>query len=154
MKIKDFKIITLLPQDFSKCSNIWDLKKHKAMAEKFYNELVSGERITFVYIENEEYIGEVSLVFDNEDRDYTIPSQRIYLSRLIVKNEYRRHGIGTQLCEYAFQYAKENGYIEVSIGVDLDNFAALKLYQRLGFDRIIFVGEDTDGKYIKLMKIL
>ena len=124
------------------------------MAEKFYNELVSGERITFVYIENEEYIGEVSLVFDNEDRDYTIPSQRIYLSRLIVKNEYRRHGIGTQLCEYAFQYAKENGYIEVSIGVDLDNFAALKLYQRLGFDRIIFVGEDTDGKYIKLMKIL
>lgn len=144
----------LSPQDFKKCSNIWDMRKNKKMAETFYSEVVSGERITFVYTENDQFIGEASLVFDNKDRDYTIPNQRVYFSRLIVKKEKRRQGIGMALCQYVIQYAKEHGYSEITIGVDLENYAALKLYQRLGFDRLIFVGEDDDGKYLKLLKSL
>lgn len=142
----------LSPQDFEKCSNIWNLRKNKQMAEKFYREVVSGERITFVYTEKGRFIGEASIVFDNQDRDYTIPNQRVYFSRLIVKKEYRRRGIGTALCQYVIRYAKELGYSEISIGVDLENYAALKLYWQLGFDRLLFVGEDTDGKYVKLLK--
>lgn len=144
----------LSPQDFKKCSNIWDMRKNKNMAKTFYSEVVSGERITFVYTENDQFIGEASLVFDNKDRDYTIPNQRVYFSRLIVKKEKRCRGIGMALCQYVIQYAKEHGYSEITIGVDLENYAALKLYQRLGFDRLIFVGEDDDGKYIKLLKSL
>lgn len=68
----------LSPQDFEKCSNIWNLRKNKQMAEKFYREVVSGERITFVYTEKGRFIGEASIVFDNQDRDYTIPNQRVY----------------------------------------------------------------------------
>ena len=142
----------LSPQDFEKCSNIWNLRKNKQMAEKFYREVVSGERITFVYTEKGRFIGEASIVFDNQDRDYTIPNQRVYFSRLIVKKEYRRRGIGSALCQYVMQYAKEHSYSEISIGVDLENYAALKLYWRLGFDRLLFVGEDSDGKYVKLLK--
>ena len=35
-------------EKFDKCNNIWDMKKQKALAEKFRNELLSGNRITYV----------------------------------------------------------------------------------------------------------
>jgi ribosomal protein S18 acetylase RimI-like enzyme len=54
--------------------------------------------------------------------------------------------------EYATDKAKEMGYSEMSIGVDLDNYPALKLYADSGFDKILFIGEDHQGKYVKLLK--
>ena len=105
--------------------------------EKFYNELISGNRITFVYEVDLEYVGEVSLVFDMNDRDYTIDNKRIYLSRFLVKKEMRNKGIGKLLLKYIFEYARDLGYIEMSVGVDLDNYIALMIYHKYGFDKII-----------------
>lgn len=151
----DYIITKLDPADFEKCSNIWDMKKQSNLAKQFYQELISGNRITYILQINEEYIGEISLVFDMNDMDYTIDKKRIYLSRLIVKKEYRRKGIGKRLVEFAIQLAKDMGYSELSIGVDLDNYAALKLYFEAGFNTILYIGEDPGGQYAKLlMKIL
>ena len=36
----------------------------------------------------------------------------------------------------------------------LDNFIALNLYVKLGFDKIQYIDEDSDGKYVKLIKKL
>ena len=140
--------------NYYKCNNIWDMNKKKELAEKFYQELKNGNRITFIYVENNDYIGEVSLVFDTKDNDYTIKNQRIYLSRFLVKKEMRHQGIGKQLLNHIFNYAKELGYQEMSVGVDLDNYIALLVYQKYGFDKIIKVDEDKDGKYLKLLKKL
>lgn len=148
------KIIKLNINDYHKCNNIWNMDKKKELKDKFYNELKNGNRITFVYVENNEYLGEVSLVFDMNDLDYTIEYQRIYLSRFLVKPEMRNKGIGKQLLNYIFNYAKNLGYQEMSVGVDLDNYVALSIYQKYGFDKIIFVGEDEQGKYLKLVKKL
>lgn len=41
--------------------------------------------MTFIYLENNEFVGEGSLVFRNNDPDYTIPGKRMYLSRMILK---------------------------------------------------------------------
>ena len=154
MKIIDYKIIKLDPKNFKKCSNIWDMKRHADLAEKFYGELLTGNRVTYVFQVKDKYIGEISLVFDMNDLDYTIKKQRIYVSRLLVKPEYRRKGIGRKLVEFAVESAKKMGYSEMSIGVDLDNYAALKLYFEAGFNHIIYVGEDENGKYTKLLKKL
>lgn len=140
--------------NYYKCNNIWDMNKKKELAEKFYQELKNGNRITFIYVENNDYIGEVSLVFDMKDNDYTIKNQRIYLSRFLVKQEMRHKGIGKQLLNHIFNYAKELGYQEMSVGVDLDNYIALLVYQKYGFDKIIKVDEDKNGKYLKLLKKL
>jgi hypothetical protein len=53
--------------------------------KKWFDEIVSGNRITFIYTRSDEFIGEGALVFENGDSDYTIPRQRVYLSRMIVK---------------------------------------------------------------------
>ena len=56
--------------------------------------------------------------------------------------------------EYVIARAAEMGYAEMSIGVDIDNYPALRLYWEAGFREIIFVGEDADGRYFKLLKRL
>ena len=143
----NFDIIQLSPAEFEKCGNIWNMKQQEKLANQFYGELISGSRVTYVYKEEDEFIGEISLVFDTIDSDYTIDKRRIYVSHLIVKPEKRRNGIGN-----ATNKAKEMGYSEMSIGVDLDNYSALKLYADSGFDKILFIGEDHQGKYVKLLK--
>lgn len=144
-------IIKLKIEDFDKCNNIWNMQKQKKLADKFYNELLSGNRITYVYLENGEYIGEVSLVFDMNDSDYTILNKRVYLSRLIVKEAFRQKGIGTKLIQHITNIAKELNYEEISVGVDLDNYKALKLYVNNGFKTIILVDKDEQGEYTKLL---
>ncbi len=151
---RDYKMnIELLKiEDYSKCSNIWNMKKQSKLAEQFLDELKSSNRITYIYKDDNEFIGEISLVKEMNDSDYTIPNQRVYVSRLIVKKEYRRKGIGKKLVDFITDKAKELGYSELSIGVDLDNYPALKLYIDSGFDKVIFIGEDEQGKYVKLLK--
>lgn len=122
--------------------------------KKWYDELVSGNRITFVYTENDEFIGEGSLVIMNDDPDYTIPNKRIYLSRMIVKFEYRNRGIGRIIIDYLIDYAKGLGYEEISLGVDINNLNARHLYEKKGFTNVIFEGEDEYGEYVKLLRRL
>lgn len=139
-------------EDYSKCSNIWNMKKQSKLAEQFLDELKSGNRVTYIYKDGNEFIGEISLVREMNDSDYTIQNQRVYVSRLIVKKECRRKGIGKMLVDFITDKAKELGYSEMSIGVDLDNYPALKLYIDSGFDKVIYIGEDEQGQYVKLLK--
>ena len=141
-------------EDFDKCNNIWDMKRLSKLADKFLSELKCGNRITYVCKDGDEFIGEISLVKEMNDTDYTIPNQRVYVSHLIVKPEYRRQGIGKKLVEFVTDKAKGFGYKEMSIGVDLDNFPALKLYTDCGFNKVVYIGEDEQGKYIKLLKAI
>ena len=141
-------------EDYEECGNIWDMKKHAGLAEQFLTELKSGNRMIWVYQQNGAFLGEIALVKEMNDPDYTIPHRRIYVSRLIVKREYRRQGIGRALVAFVTQKARELGYRELTIGVDLDNYAALKLYIDSGFDKVLFLGEDEQGKYVKLLKTI
>ena len=147
-------IHSLTIEEFSKCSNIWDMERHADMAARFLRELQSGNRMTWVYEQDGRFLGEISLVKEKGDPDYTFPRRRIYVSRLIVRKENRRQGIGKALVEYALSRAAEMGYSEVSIGVDMDNYPALRLYTGLGFREILFLGEDADGRFFKLLKKL
>ena len=148
----NFKINVLDPANFRKCENIWHMERQAALAKKFYDEIVNGNRITYVFQKRENYIGEISLVFEMNDPDYTVTGKRIYISRLIVKANERRKGIGRTLVNYVIERAKEMSFLEMSIGVDLDNYPALKLYAQAGFNKIVFIGEDEQGKYVKLLK--
>lgn len=147
-------IIRLKPEDAGKCRRLWTSGKGEGYAQLFYQQLVRGERLAFVYLAGEELAGEVDLVFEMGEPGYTLPGKRIHLSRLMVKESFRRRGIATALCLHAAEAARMLGFSELSLGVGLDNFAALKLYHKLGFNTILFVGEDPGGRYMNLLKHL
>jgi len=151
----NYTIEKLLPENYDKCNNIWDMSEYPKYAKRFYNDLLSGNRIIFVYIENGEYLGEGALVFDKDgDSDYTIKSKRIYVSRMNTKAEYRNRGIGGIILDYLIDYAKGLGFEEISVGVNKDNAVAKHLYEKKGFDTVIFDGKDDLGEYVKLLKKL
>lgn len=147
-------IIRLDLSDFDKCGNIWDMQKQGELAARFLREMREGIRTTYIYRIDGDYIGEISIVTDAGDPQYTIPDRRLYVSRLIVKDEYRRQGIGKKLMDFIVRNAQQEGYRELSIGVDLDNYPALRLYAQMGFDRIVHIGEDEYGRFVKLIKEL
>lgn len=148
------KIIRLDINDFEKCSNIWNMNENEKLKDTLYKELLNNERVTFVYVKDGEYIAEVSIVFDKNDEDYTIKGKRLYVSRMVIKEELRGNGYSKILMNFIIDYAKRNKYEELSIGVNIDNYIALKLYVELGFTKIQFIGEDSDGKFFKLIKSL
>lgn len=139
------------PADYHKCSNIWNMKS-QPLADKWLDEIKAGNRLVFIYKINGEFIGEGALVKDTGDPDYTIPDKRVYVSRMIVKKEYRNRGIGSEILEFLIAKAKETGHSEMTIGVDKDNANALHLYEKYGFIEVLFDGADENGEYLKLMK--
>lgn len=151
--MNDYVIEKLALADYYNCNNIWDMNAFP-QTEFFRQEIETGNRVVYVYKQNGEFIGEIAYVFDMRDDDYTIANQRIYLSRLIVKKEWRGNGIGGILIDFIIEKIKDMGYKEVTIGVDKDNLAALHLYKKKGFTTILFDGADEDGEYFKLMKTL
>jgi ribosomal protein S18 acetylase RimI-like enzyme len=148
------QILRLSPEEFPKCGNIWDMERHREQAKEWLAQLQAGNRITYVCQSEGQFIGEISLVHTHPDPDYTIPTRRAYISRLVVKPEYRRRGIGRTLVRFIAEKAAVLGYTELSIGVDLDNYPALRLYAQEGFHRILRVDKDEQGAYLKLLKTL
>ena len=155
-KFSEYASRTIEPleaEDYSKCSNIWNMKT-QPLTDKWLEEIKTGNRLVFIYKINGEFIGEGALVIDAGDPDYTVPERRIYVSRMIVKKEYRNRGIGSEILTFLIEKAKEMGYSEMTIGVDKDNVNALHLYRKFGFTEVLFDGADKDGEYFKLMKTI
>lgn len=150
----DLKIRPMQPEEYEKCANIWDMQSNPAQTEKWRQQILCGNRMVWVVLLNGDFVGEGALVKDNQDADYTIPGQRVCLSRLIIKEEYRGQGIGGALVDVLLCQARHLGYTQASIGVDKSNTVALGLYRKKGFSQIIFDGEDEAGPYYKLLQNL
>lgn len=147
------QIIRLLPEDYPRCGEIWDMARQPNTG-RWYDEIVRGVRIVYVFTRDDAFLGEGALVLENSDPDYTITGRRVYLSRLIVKPEARRQGIGGRLVDHLCAEARRMGYREISLGVDLSNHAARRLYAHKGFTTLLYEGEDEYGPYQKLLKAL
>ena len=100
------------------------------------------------------YIGEGAIVFETNGPECSIPNQRIYFSRLVVKYEYQNQGIGGIIVDYIINKVKELGFNEICVSVNKVNERALRLYSRKGFVEIIYDGADEWGPYYKLLKKL
>lgn len=150
-------ICPLNPVKYSRCGNIWNMEGNREQARRWYEEILAGNRRVYIYRldgGDGEFIAEGALVRETGDPDYTISGQRIYLSRLIVKPEYRRRGVGGALVDFLLERAKQEGYREVALGVDLDNAPARLLYAGKGFTHVLFEGKDEHGPYQKLLRRL
>ena len=53
-----------------------------------------------------------------------------------VFSEYRNRGIGKGLFEAVFQYMRENGVGTLNLEVREDNIPAIRLYEKLGFEKV------------------
>jgi len=56
-----------------------------------------------------------------------------FIYDIFVKEEFRGRGIGRILLEKAESYCREKGYSKILLMVSINNAAAIKLYDKMGF---------------------
>lgn len=61
---------------------------------------------------------------------------RMEISYIGVKEEYRNKLIATKLMEYTIQFAKNNSVENISLEVRVDNENAINLYKKFGFSEV------------------
>jgi len=59
-------------------------------------------------------------------------SKVLYMQNLFVSPQHRGQGIGTELLNFTFQKAVDEGYDGVSLDLSFHNPKAKKLYEKLG----------------------
>ena len=87
----NYEIVQIDVKEYSKCNSIWDMKKCP-FTDKFIKQIIAGDRFVYIYKIDDEFIGEGDLVINVDDSDYFIENQRIYVSRMLIKREYRNQG--------------------------------------------------------------
>ncbi|WP_440005838.1 GNAT family N-acetyltransferase [Halomicrococcus sp. SG-WS-1] len=62
------------------------------------------------------------------------PPERLFVGNLYVGPSYRGSGLADHLVARAIQYAREEGCVELSLGVEVANERAMAYYEKLGFE--------------------
>ena len=62
-----------------------------------------------------------------------VEDDEVFISNIAVYEQYRGKGISTKLLNCAQEFAKENGYPKLSLYTEIDNFNAIKVYEKYGF---------------------
>lgn len=133
--------------NYDKSNNVWDMKSCP-FTEKFREQIACGNRESYLMKYKDKYIASCDLVYDYGE--YTETNNKLYLSRLIVKKEYRNQGIGQELLKYMIALCKENGYRQITVGVDTANKNAVHIYKKAGFE-IYETDTDEYGEYYKMI---
>ncbi|XP_048328100.1 uncharacterized protein LOC125421934 [Ziziphus jujuba] len=100
--------------------------KHESLARSFDEELIKkNSGLLYVEVDNGQLAGYVM---------YSWPSS-LYASitKLAVKENYRRQGYGKELLEAAIQKCRTRNVQRISLHVDPLRTPAMNLYQKLGF---------------------
>lgn len=61
--------------------------------------------------------------------------EKVYLYGFCVSEEYRGQGIGQKFMEELFIYLKKENISSIELTVAPDNFGAIKLYEKMGFEK-------------------
>ncbi|MGB3572085.1 MAG: GNAT family N-acetyltransferase [Phormidesmis sp.] len=75
----------------------------------------------------------VGCLWLGESIDQRNGQKQAYVFLLYVDEAHRRQGLGSMLMAHAQQWAKQQGYGQVSLQVFEDNVSALNLYEKLGY---------------------
>lgn len=119
-------------------------KKHES---EFFAEYVEEPRAFAVELENEQ-IGWIEL-------GYQQWNNRMRVWEFLVKEEFRKRGIGTLLMNHAAKIAKEKGARMVVLETQTCNVPAIKFYLKygfelIGFDTAAYSNEDIEKKEVRL----
>lgn len=105
-------------------SNFVNHFKDNKILDDFNNNIFSKY---FIYEENNNIIGFINY-YDLYDR--------FEISYIEVKEEYRNNHIGSKLMEYLIQLGNEKSIINITLEVNKENIAAIKLYEKYDFKNV------------------
>ena len=143
---------------------IWNknIKRHpnddrwKRWKDEYIGYNVSGKATTFVVANNEDVVGEITILFSPECKPVYQKKQLCdaktiaNLNAFRIEKKFEGKGYISKLLKIVEIYAKEKGYKELSIGVDAKETRNLAIYLHWGYNNFIFGEIDKDDNELVL----
>lgn len=92
------------------------------------------KRTIFIALINLAIVGTVQFIPKHYDIELADGKYTAHLQSLLVDIGYRRQGIGCQLIKTVEHEAIQRNFRRLTIMVESNNFAAIKLYHKMGFN--------------------
>ena len=118
-------------------TELFDYNNVEQMMSECAHDIQNGIIDIFVLYDKGILVGELHVMYENDDENYAIRGRRAYLFAFRVREDFQNKGYGTYLLKTVLAVLKELGYCEFTVGVEDDNFRAIHMYQALGFDEIL-----------------
>lgn len=110
------------------------IKEGEQSTEFIENIIAKDDSDILVYEYNRNIVGFILLQAKTRpDFDFIIPGKYCYIMDIIVTEKHRGKGFGTTLMNSAKDWAKEQNCNFVNLDVLVNNSAAIRLYNKLGF---------------------
>lgn len=110
------------------------IKEGEQSTEFIENIIAKDDSDILVYEYNRNIVGFILLQAKTRpDFDFIIPGKYCYIMDIIVTEKHRGKGFGTALMNSAKDWAKEQNCNFVNLDVLVNNSAAIRLYNKLGF---------------------
>ena len=114
-------------------SNLKSIESSKHYYKEYLKlDLTKPDRILFVAEENNRIVGVILGKFFKPLR-ISRYHKKGHISNLYIDKEHRNKGIANQLVKKTLEWLKENKVPHASLEIHLDNKAAIKLYDKMGF---------------------
>ena len=117
------------------------------MIQSNSQKIESGEIDIFGLFSNKVLIGELRAMYSNSDERFAQKGKRAYLYAFRIHENHQGKGLGKHLLKYVIDNLTQNGYYEITVGVEDDNERAKHIYNSFGFDKIVSrIQEEYQGE--------
>lgn len=128
-------------------SNLFCYNNLEEMIENNSRRIKTGEIDIFGLFSNKELIGELRVMYSNSDERFAQKGKRAYLYAFRIHENHQGKGLGKYLLKYVIDNLTQNGYYEITVGVEDDNERAKHIYNSFGFDKIVSrIQEEYQGE--------
>jgi ribosomal protein S18 acetylase RimI-like enzyme len=120
------------------------------------DEVTSGNHTFFMVRKQGDVVGYIKLTNFKAPEDGVVDNS-IELARIYVDQQVVGHGIGNKLMEKGLQFAKDQNYDEIWLGVWEHNYNAQAFYKKWGFERfgehVFMLGDDPQIDWLLKRKV-
>lgn len=135
--MRDLIVRPLMISELPMLTKLFHYNDVQAMIDETAQSIEQGEIDIFGLFKGSKLIGELHVMYQSEEADKVIPGKRAYLYAFRIHKSYQGKGLGKYLLGYAIERLAENGYSELTVGVEDDNARAIHIYKQFGFDELI-----------------
>ena len=127
--------------------DLFSYNDSEEMIQSNSQKIESGEIDIFGLFSDKELIGELRVMYSNSDERFVQKGKRAYLYAFRIHENHQGKGLGKQLLKYVIDNLTQNGYYEITVGVEDDNERAKHIYNSFGFDKIVSrIQEEYQGE--------
>jgi ribosomal protein S18 acetylase RimI-like enzyme len=107
---------------------------YKKYTSEFMADNINNNKAEFWTVElDNRLVGELYAFFELDDKDFADGKTTAYICAFRIVDEMQGKGLGTKLLLKVLERLSDLGYLYATIGVEPEEIANIKLYNKLGF---------------------